>query len=322
EIVGALPALAEDEGAGVDHSIEAAAPDGPHHGLAVDRDQDGRGLAHDDARRIVVHGKGDGLHRARRGERRLETVESGGPLRRGHLRLEGGDVSGAPVGQGGEVTASHLEVLEGHDARHSVHLRARGGPDDAEDLVLAMDGPHRHRRTEGQHVARPRLHLRLIDEEGGGGKLHLPWPWIRGHRGRRRQSGFLALSRRDAGEGNHERHENHIEYLDHDAAPLLPPRCRPWPGPHYGRKPPAWAKANPPAGAPTRSASCAIPASCTDQPFSGVRMFSYLSERCVTTCMRVGFSHRKNGLPSALALSTNLSALARISSSTVFMRSG
>src|SRR5262245_44917823 len=227
--------------------------------------------------------------------------------------------AGSPLKTMSSVSRSRRWWARRQPGTGAVHLRARGGPDDAEDLVLAMDGPHRHRRTEGQHVARPRLHLRLIDEEGGGGKLHLPWPWIRGHRGRRRQSGFLALSRRDAGEGNHERHENHIEYLDHDAAPLLPHRCRHSPGPHYGRKPPAWAKANPTAGAPTRSASCAIPASCTDQPFSGVRMFSYLSERCVTTCMRVGFSHRKNGLPSALALSTNLSALARISSSTVFM---
>src|SRR5215469_14512443 len=32
------------------------------------------------------------------------------------------------------------------------------------------------------------------------------------------------------------------------------------------------------------------------------------------TCMRVGFSQRKNGLPSFLALSTNLSAKSRISS--------
>ena len=65
-----------------------------------------------------------------------------------------------------------------------------------------------------------------------------------------------------------------------------------------------------------------MPASWIDQPFSDVRIFSYLSERCVTTCMRVGLSQRKNGLPSFLALSTNASARARISSSTVFMRSG
>src|SRR5262249_59736537 len=137
---------------------------------------------------------------------------------------------------------------------------------DARELLgRAMAGPPRHRRREGEHVARPRLPLRLIDEEGGGGKLHLPWPWIRGHRGRRRQSGFLALSRRDAGEGNHERHENHIEYLDHDAAPLLPHRCRHSPGPHYGRKPPAWAKANPTVGASTPNPSIAISASCNDQ---------------------------------------------------------
>ena len=47
---------------------------------------------------------------------------------------------------------------------------------------------------------------------------------------------------------------------------------------------------------PTMSSSCAIPASSTDHPFSGVRIFSYLSERCVTTCIRVGLSHRKKGL--------------------------
>src|SRR6516164_382231 len=47
--------------------------------------------------------------------------------------------------------------------------------------------------------------------------------------------------------------------------------------------------------APTMSSSCAIPASWMLQPFSGVRMLSYFSERCVTTCIRVGLSQRKNG---------------------------
>ena len=60
---------------------------------------------------------------------------------------------------------------------------------------------------------------------------------------------------------------------------------------------------------PTISSSCDMPASDTDQPFSGVRSFSYFSDRCVTTCIRVGLSQRKNGLPSCLALSRNLSAL-------------
>src|SRR5262249_34700171 len=73
---------------------------------------------------------------------------------------------------------------------------------------------------------------------------------------------------------------------------------------------------------PTISSSCAIPASWMLQPFSGVRMLSYFSERCVTTCIRVGLSQRKNGLPSCLALSRNLSAFASISSSTVSMRFG
>ena len=45
-------------------------------------------------------------------------------------------------------------------------------------------------------------------------------------------------------------------------------------------------------------------------------------ERCVTTCMRVGLSHRKNGLLSAFALSMNFSARSRISSSTVSIRFG
>ena len=73
---------------------------------------------------------------------------------------------------------------------------------------------------------------------------------------------------------------------------------------------------------PTMSSSCAMPASCNDQPFSGVRSFSYLGDRCVTTCIRVGFSQRKNGLPAAFDLSTNLRAFDRISSSMVSMRSG
>ena len=57
--------------------------------------------------------------------------------------------------------------------------------------------------------------------------------------------------------------------------------------------------------APTMSSSWAMPASWMDQPFSGVRIFSYFSDRCVTTCMRVGLSQTKNGLPSFWALSMN-----------------
>src|SRR5262249_27436419 len=74
--------------------------------------------------------------------------------------------------------------------------------------------------------------------------------------------------------------------------------------------------------APTISSSCAIPASSWVQPFSGVRICSYFSDKCVTTCIRVGFSQRKNGLPSSFALSRNLSVFDKISSSTVSMRFG
>src|SRR5206468_4045360 len=48
----------------------------------------------------------------------------------------------------------------------------------------------------------------------------------------------------------------------------------------------------------------------------------YFGDRCVTMCIRVGFSHTKNGFLSATALSMNLSARSRISSSTVSMRFG
>ena len=65
-----------------------------------------------------------------------------------------------------------------------------------------------------------------------------------------------------------------------------------------------------------------MPASWMVQPFFELRIAWYFSDRCVTMCMRVGLSHRKNGLPSALALSMNLSARSRISSSTVSMRFG
>ena len=65
-----------------------------------------------------------------------------------------------------------------------------------------------------------------------------------------------------------------------------------------------------------------MPASSMVQPFSGVRMFSYFSERCVTTCMRVGLSQTKNGLLSRLALSMKSKVIFRISSSTVSIRFG
>ena len=70
------------------------------------------------------------------------------------------------------------------------------------------------------------------------------------------------------------------------------------------------------------SSSWAMPASCSDQPFSELRICSYFSERCVTMCMRVGLSQTKNGLPSFFDLSMNLMARSRISSSTVSIRLG
>src|SRR3989449_1176084 len=73
---------------------------------------------------------------------------------------------------------------------------------------------------------------------------------------------------------------------------------------------------------PMSSSSCAMPASWMVQLFSELRIAWYFGDRCVTMCMRVGLSHRKNGLPSALVLSRNLSARSRISSSTVSMRFG
>ena len=65
-----------------------------------------------------------------------------------------------------------------------------------------------------------------------------------------------------------------------------------------------------------------MPASWMDQPFLELRNASYFGDRCVTMCMRVGLSQRKNGLLSALALSMNLRARSRISSSTVSIRFG
>ncbi len=73
---------------------------------------------------------------------------------------------------------------------------------------------------------------------------------------------------------------------------------------------------------PTSSSSCAMPASWMDQPFFELRIAWYFGDRWVTMCMRVGLSQRKNGLLSALALSMNLSARSRISSSTVSIRFG
>src|SRR5207248_5221734 len=64
---------------------------------------------------------------------------------------------------------------------------------------------------------------------------------------------------------------------------------------------------------PMSSSSWAMPASSSDQPFSESRIFAYLSERCVTMCMRVGLSQQKNGLPSFWALSMKLKAKSRIS---------
>src|SRR5664280_1768150 len=63
---------------------------------------------------------------------------------------------------------------------------------------------------------------------------------------------------------------------------------------------------------PTSSSNCAMPASSSDQPFSELRSASYLGERCVTICMRVGLSQTKNGLLSALALSMNLREVANL----------
>ena len=73
---------------------------------------------------------------------------------------------------------------------------------------------------------------------------------------------------------------------------------------------------------PTSSSSCAMPASWMVQPFCELRIAWYFGDRCVTMCMRVGLSQRKNGLLSALAFSMNVIARSRISSSTVSIRLG
>ena len=73
---------------------------------------------------------------------------------------------------------------------------------------------------------------------------------------------------------------------------------------------------------PTMSSICAMPASCMVQLLSELRSASYFGDRCVTTCIRVGLSQRKNGLPALRAPSTNFKALSRISSSTVSIRLG
>src|SRR5207237_1445968 len=56
---------------------------------------------------------------------------------------------------------------------------------------------------------------------------------------------------------------------------------------------------------PMSSSSWAMPASSSDQPFSELRIFSYLSERWLTMCMRFGLSQHKNCLPSVVAFSMN-----------------
>lgn len=73
---------------------------------------------------------------------------------------------------------------------------------------------------------------------------------------------------------------------------------------------------------PMSSSSWAMPASWIDQPFFEFRSFWYFSERCVTMCIRVGWSQTKNGWSSFLALSMNFRARSRISSSTVSIRFG
>ena len=54
--------------------------------------------------------------------------------------------------------------------------------------------------------------------------------------------------------------------------------------------------------APTMSSSCAMPASWMVQLLSELRSPLYLGDRCVTTCMRVGLSHRKKGFLSCARL--------------------
>ena len=70
---------------------------------------------------------------------------------------------------------------------------------------------------------------------------------------------------------------------------------------------------------PTMSSSCAHSWLFDVQPFSGVRIDAYFSERRVTTCMRVGLSQTKKGLFASFALSMNSNALSRMTSSTVSM---
>src|SRR5262245_42284295 len=73
------------------------------------------------------------------------------------------------------------------------------------------------------------------------------------------------------------------------------------------------------------SSSCFMPASLTPQSFPPFTpsIDSYLGDSIVTTCMRAGLYHTKNGLPVFLGSlrSRKSTTLAEISSSTVFDRS-
>ena len=173
------PAL-QDQRARVDDAIEpGVARHGLHHRRAVDRHQDGRRVADEHLRRIVLHLDRRRLDAGDR-ERGLQPVERDRADLGAEFLLQLGHVRRAAIRQRREVDLADVHVLEDDGARHLVDLRAGGREDHAERLVLRAGDLDRERRAEVDLVAVPLVHLRLVDEHLPVGEVDDARPRVRG----------------------------------------------------------------------------------------------------------------------------------------------
>ena len=130
EIVAAALRIERHQRPRVDDPHERRLRHRAQRGFAIDEHQEGRRLAHDDARRIVLE---------RRRLRpclclvdhqvRLQSVQPDGVWRFAEVAPDRGQRRRAAIGGSREIRFGDLDVTERHETGGLVHARARGEPD-------------------------------------------------------------------------------------------------------------------------------------------------------------------------------------------------
>ena len=173
-----LAAPTDDQRPGVYDSFEIGIRELVKDRRAADRHQDGRLVADDYLRWIVLHRNGS-RRQFLDGEEALQPVEGDPGRGRGQELADVGVVALAMIGHRGKVDLKQAIVEERHHTASAVHQRMGAGTDCAENLLPAAGGLDGNRCAELQEAAVPAVDLRLVYGERTPRDINLPRPGIR-----------------------------------------------------------------------------------------------------------------------------------------------